>query len=67
MEGAILVAKKKAAKPSRTDSITIRCTPGFKVWLDGFADNQRLTPTLLIEQGLVDLAKTREYKAPPKR
>lgn len=65
------VAKKRAAKPGPADHrvsiVTFRCRPSYRDWLAEFAEEFRVTPTQLLDQGLECLAKQRGFKAPPKR
>ncbi len=67
MEGVTLVAKAKSSNPDKRALIGMRCDPAFKAWLEKFAEHERSTPTQLLELGLVEMAKLRKYKAPPKR
>lgn len=58
-------AEKRKVK--RSAAINLRGTPDFKEWLDGFAAAQRVTPSALVEHGLVLLAEVRKYTPPPAR
>ena len=57
--------EKREAK--RNAAINLRSTTDFKSWLDGFAAKERLTPSQLVEHGLVLLAKARKHAPPPAR
>ena len=69
VETSTLMAKKKSAsKRVKRESITaFRSNAEFKAWLDEFADHERLAPTQLLELGLVEMAKLKGFRLPPRR
>jgi hypothetical protein len=72
MESAATVAKKKPGPKPKDDGprealIAVRCRPPFKEWVEAFAKRERVTPSQLVEHGLVELAKVRGVEPPPDR
>lgn len=55
------------ATEHRETILAIRCRPEFKEWVAGFARAERVTLTILVELGLVELAKKRGHSLPPDR
>jgi hypothetical protein len=51
----------------RESILAIRCRPDFKGWAADFAKAERVTLTILVELGLVELAKRRGFRLPPER
>ena len=47
--------------------IAVRCKPSYKRWLLRFAKDERTTPSQLVDQGLMQLAKIKGYELPPER
>lgn len=50
-----------------TATTTIRCRKEYRDWLDEFARKERLTPTQLVDFGLIELAKLKNNPLPPDR
>jgi hypothetical protein len=50
-----------------TVTTTIRCRKEYRDWLNEFARKERLTPTQLIDFGLVELARLKKNPLPPDR
>lgn len=71
MSTGMVVAKKRGPKPKpgeqREFVITIRCRGEYRDWLNEFARKERLTPTQLIDFGLIELAKLKKNPLPPDR
>lgn len=69
--GVATVSKKKRqesqGEEQRDALIAVRCRPSFKRWLEGFSRQERITPSQLVELGLVSLARERGYEEPPER
>ena len=59
--------RPKGGAPARATVISLKGTPEWKEWLDGFADHCRLGAADTIEQALIVYAKEREYPPPPNR
>jgi hypothetical protein len=59
--------RPKGTGPVRETVISLKGTPEWKEWLDGFAEHCRLGIADTIEQSLIVYAKEREYGTPPKR
>jgi hypothetical protein len=62
----------KAASPppgdeQREELIAVRCKASYKKWLVRFAKSERTTPSHLVDQGLMQLAKLRGFDLPPER
>jgi hypothetical protein len=73
-EAMATMARKKAkdsapapADEQREELIAVRCKASYKKWLVGFAKEERTTPSHLVDQGLMQLAKLRGYPLPPDR
>lgn len=47
--------------------VTFRCRSEYRDWLLDFARKERLTPTQLIDFGLIELAKLKGFNPPPER
>lgn len=69
-----LVAKKRSKpgpKPTpdgpREALIAMKCRPEYKDWVQRFADQNRVTPSQLLDIALVRLAAEQGFEAPPKR
>jgi hypothetical protein len=72
MLGVATVAKKKTGpKPSaegpRNALIAIKCRKAYKDWVAEFARTERLTPSQIVDMGLVALAEKRGFRPPPER
>lgn len=72
MSSLVVMAKKKSAKPSESESqreaiIALRCTADYKAWVEAFAESERTIPTLLLDRALFDMAKAKGFRTPPKR
>lgn len=69
--GTMTMAKKRKTEPQpegpRDALIAVRCRQTFKAWLESFARRERITPSQLVELGLVSLAKERGFTEPPER
>jgi hypothetical protein len=62
------MGRKRVEKPvGRDTSIILRCAPAFKAWVETFAESERYSAAILLEQALVALAKERKYPPPPRR
>lgn len=59
--------RPKGPTPVRATVISLKGTPEWKAWLDGFADHCRLGAADTIEQALIVFAKERDYTPPPNR
>ena len=59
--------RPRSAGPSRETVVSLRGSPEWKSWLDGFAGHCRLGLADTIEQSLLSYARHREYGVPPKR
>jgi hypothetical protein len=71
--GTVIVAKKKTgagAKKAAAPAIavTLRGSPEWKAWVEGFAEDRRLDVAKLIDRALIEYAKAEGYtpKAPPR-
>jgi TusA-related sulfurtransferase len=65
---AVPMAKRKAAKAKPASVLlVVRCSPAFKAWIEEFAAEERLTPSLLVEHALVEKAERKGRKAAPAR
>jgi hypothetical protein len=65
---AVPMAKRKAAKAKPASVLlVVRCSPEFKAWVEGTAELERLTPSLLVEHALVLFAASKGHKPPPRR
>lgn len=51
----------------RVASLTVRCRPEFRQWLEELALAQRLTVSQLVEHAFVVLAAALQHPAPPRR
>lgn len=51
----------------REELIAVRCKASYKKWLVRFAKSERTTPSHLVDQGLMQLAKLRGFELPPDR
>jgi hypothetical protein len=51
----------------RDTILAIRCRTDFKAWVEDFAKSERMTQTILVELGLVELAKKKGFRMPPER
>jgi hypothetical protein len=48
-------------------AVTIRGTRGWRLWLEDVANAQRILPTAVIDQALMEWAATRGLRTPPRR
>jgi hypothetical protein len=67
---AVLMAKKKVAKPEqrvRTAVTAVRSMPEWKGWLLRFAAAQRKDTSDLIDEALLRMARAEGFELPPKR
>jgi hypothetical protein len=69
---AIMAKKKSDSQPmpedeQREELIAVRCKHSYKRWLLRFAKSERTTPSHLVDQGLMQLAKVRGFELPPDR
>jgi hypothetical protein len=65
-----VMAKKRKPKPvvvHRDALIAVRCKPSFKEWLEEFAESERMTPSIMVEFGLVALARAKGFREPTER
>jgi hypothetical protein len=53
--------------PPRETVVTLKGSPEWKAWLDGFAGHCRLGLAATIDQSLLSYARQRSYGGPPKR
>jgi hypothetical protein len=71
MKTARAMAKKRGPAPqpdrARSATVTFKCRPEYKAWLEKFARNERDIVPRLIDQGLIKLAEEREFEPPPER
>jgi hypothetical protein len=51
----------------RNEVVAFRCRGAYRAWLDEFGKAERSIPSVLIDQGLAMLAKSKGFKAPPER
>lgn len=64
------MAKKRGPKPSGKANrvlVSIKVTPEYKAWLEGFAKAERDIPSRMIDLGLIELAKKLGHALPPER
>ena len=59
--------RPKGKRPVRESVVSLKGSPEWKSWLDGFSLHCRLGLADTIEQSLFYYAKQREYGDPPKR
>lgn len=70
---AATMARKKTndvpppADEQRDELIAVRCKRTYKNWLLRFAKSERSTPSQLVDQGLMQLARLRGFELPPER
>lgn len=66
-----IMARKTGPKPSaegpRASLIAMKCRQPYKEWVNKFAENERINPASLIDLALMEYAKLKGFKAPPKR
>jgi hypothetical protein len=70
MVAGCVVAKKRGAKPRGNPPkvlVTMKVNQTFKDWLVSVARQKRLTPSQVIEFGLIALAKAEGLPEPPER
>lgn len=69
-KAGLVMAKKKQGEPTRPAHpiFSIRGSSEWKAWVDKLADHVRLRSADLIDQALVEYAKTHGFEEkPPKR
>jgi hypothetical protein len=69
---AVAKAKKKTGpKPNpegpRDALIAIKCFAAYKSWAEEFAEAERTTPSQLFDIAVMEWAKARGFRPPPKR
>lgn len=52
---------------ARDALIAVKCWAAYKHWVEEFAEMERITPSSLIDIAIMEWAKVRGFKAPPKR
>ena len=60
--------QRPAVGPSAMTVMSIKMTVGFRDWIAGLADSERITNVQLVEKALVEFAERKKYdKAAPRR
>lgn len=71
MRSVRIMPKKPGPKPkpdeARSETVTFKCRKEYKDWLNEFAEMERDIVSRLIDLGLIDLAKKKGFRPPPKR